>query len=831
MPSEPLDNDLVSVWLDRFVSASTAPDVEAALEGLLACSASIQKEDDDSIFESLIQVLQTSTYKDLELELGSALAAQIVAKWLDAGGKQGEDESWLALKLLDHSLVAALLDVACQSAGSEYGSSTLTRVLALEILERLATQRATSKATQTQLLQANGLVRLAELFSDATDPAVPLSMLQLARTLVEWPSVARNWMFVDVPSVLLEHFVKPYRTTKDGEELTSSTVAAATSTTIQALHILTRMLQQDGSFALLFLETTMNLPLLLPCLDLRLASSYVNPIQKESRIIAKDLGKGVGIINDEDELDTLLRSSVESSNVSIATVSQIPHLPQLTQTEEDVVMAVLSFLAVLMDQESVRVLVWNRHEPLGQMIWELALLTPPPSAPTGEHLEPRKCYPCAMPSVELQAEALLACAAHWNNPKWLALDRVLYLACTGNGALVGHGSPGHTSTQQRKQQERFRLSTCAVHALRKTLTLEAAQDILLESGVVNAESYGGGISTPVPTAVQKLAFTVLENLKRPSNSYSSDSVATLNVSDGTSRPTFLSGATAALLVFVNQSEASKTLLLKVEPQLMPKLVETLQLETDPLVVNIVLHFLVHWIESAPHVLQAFLHLPETVEVVAKLTAARPSQNCPLHPFVWVLLGLAVDQMISNFENDTRGVDAVLEDWGGWTVTTIIEIIKSYGMSRVIQSLYDRSQLEWLAQCRPEERLDHEWHTKVVLRIRKRFVQAVVQQQEQELDTEQDTEESESSHGRAAWATLSTSSRSISALIKQQTIELEDLRLQLQEARKALSAQGARECVQPKHFIHLLTSLIASVPSRAATCSLEAPSRRLANTTG
>jgi hypothetical protein len=841
------EDEDVSLWLDRFASSTTASDAEAALDGLLgACkvatsSRKLRADDWPSVpVDSLVRVMQGGSSsdgdgKDIFLDDSGCqlLALQVVSEVIFH-----TQEDWAAKLFLEHSVVSALVDVSCSASLT---TSLLSRVLALETLDALARRRSTAKQTQTQLLQANGLVRLADVFTSsvgeggaASGGPVALAMLQLAQTIVEWPAVARNWMFVDVPTALLSTFVR-----RDEDE---TAVSANNGPRVQALRVLTRMVQQDASFATLLLETTPNLHVLLPCLDLRLAAQYREPsliaVTKGSRASGTSKTESTTQANmqheEEDDLDALLRSGSAAKPTSVASspssspgkqaataTVEIPPPPTLLDSEIEVIDSVMEFLAVLLEQESVRSSMWRKHEPVGRMLWDMALLTPPPP-PTASSspVVSNRYYPCAMAPVELQSRALAHCAGYWNNPSWLlpCLDRLLYLACTGAGALVASSAPS------QRLRDRFQITQGAVHLLRQTLSLEMAQELLVSAkigmhdpgeGRMRGDNDGDAASsgtTAAPSSVRKLVYTVLEHseIVRPPRGSDGDAVAFAD-EDTDSQAVFLVGATTALLVVLHDNEASKSMLLNLEPNLLPRLVAMLDVAAATaegcgsncvLLMEIVLHFLVRWVDGAPVVLQALLQLPEASTVMAQLSSSSARAGQAL---VWVLLGLSLDEIASSHfspsdpaaDGSTRDAvaaapnDAVSQqDWGGWTASAIVDTFKTRGISRAIQDLKQyESSLSWLENCEAEQKIHRKWYKEVELRIRKRLIQAVLQQNTSYTDQGPRESEVEEESGSAAWSSLRSSSRSLSILVEQQTSELEELRTQLSDARRTLSKQG------------------------------------------
>jgi hypothetical protein len=279
-----------------------------------------------------------------------------------------------------------------------------------------------------------------------------------------------------------------------------------------------------------------------------------------------------------------------------------------------------------------------------------------------------------------------------------------------------------------------------------------------------------------------------------------------------SRAVFLLGATTALLVVLHDNEASKSLLLGLEPELLPRLVSMLDRGSagdgapassneKGFLAEIVLHFLARWVDGAPLVLQALLQHPEASTVIAQLRSS--SEQKGGKALVWLLLGMSLDQIMSSrsgggdategsTRDDSGGAPRDVthhEDWGGWTASAIVDTFKSRGISRVINDLkqFERS-MPWLENSQAEQRLHQQWYKDVVLRIRKRLIQSVLQQNANDSDVASSEVEDES--GSGAWSSLRSSSRSLSILVDQQMSELEELRTQLSAAKRTLSKQGA-----------------------------------------
>ena len=210
------------------------------------------------------------------------------------------------------------------------------------------------------------------------------------------------------------------------------------------------------------------------------------------------------------------------------------------------------------------------------------------------------------------------------------------------------------------------------------------------------------------------------------------------------------------------------------------------------------------------------------------------------PLVWVLLGLSLDQIMESHtsESEPKGEAGSIsdntnqQDWGGWTASAIVDTFKSRGISRVIQDLQPyESSVQWVENCRPEQRLHQDWYKQVVLRIRKRLIQAVLQQNARDtepLPGESDTEEMD--RGAAAWSSLRSSSRSLSVLVQQQTTELEDLRTQLSDAKRTLSKQGTPWVAFQEGGRALVSHLVRRRTFRATTGCVEAPCREHADAT-
>ncbi|GAX09718.1 hypothetical protein FisN_19Lh186 [Fistulifera solaris] len=455
----------ITLLLDRFLSASTAADVQNALEHVLSAlqdpSATEALLAEPDVLKGMLKLLATQSYKNVGVEDGDNLCARILWQIL-----QTSDTAKTLLQRPELALIEVLMDVAATNEDESIERSSYTRVLCLQSLEKLCHQAP--QLAQQQLLQApNGLHRLGELLHCA-DLAVRNQALLVAHCCAAWPAVSQVWIFLNIVPTLLQ------------VALQEGGLQGGTVVVQDCLRLLRNLLRHDTSMAeLVFQEQTLA-PQLSVLLDLRLGTEFVHPVAKKKIEPLLSRKKAV------DDLDDLLMEP--SSNQESSSDEEII-LPRLTRDEEKVIHAVLDILELVLENNKVRQAICTQD--LASMVWELGLVNFPP---------PGVAAPCAYPSASLQQRALQITARYLNDPILLqnhnALHRLLHLVCMG-------GIP-------KDREDKLGVSQSALHLLRQTVPPAQAQEILLNTLAPPLTE-----ETPDLTPVQRLLITVENNLVAP----------------------------------------------------------------------------------------------------------------------------------------------------------------------------------------------------------------------------------------------------------------------------------------------------------------------------
>jgi hypothetical protein len=662
----------------------------------------------------------------------------------------------------------AWVDLACSSTTS---SSVYIRVLGLQCLQLLL--NAAPQAAQQQLLSApNALHRLGDLLSSGdngggqqvvvvVEEQVRNEALLLAATVTQQSSAASKiWIFGELPLAILQLCVTP-----PWQGLTSGNVLV-----LDCLQILINMLSHDATASQLVWQSTNVMTGLTfaqglaQLLDLRQGIEFMRPGSVSSRPAASTASaaatmsalpsRSTGSNDDDDDLDDLLASGnnstsknarslgASSSNqqqeqqeqtaaVAAAADAYVPHL---TAPEEAIIKAVLDLIQMLLQQQETLAntansknssssssnnnnknaleTFWKREHFLVRIIWDLALVAPPPPAASA---------PCAMPSCQLQRHALHVVASVLDDvttcTRLAGMDRLLYLSCTGMGG--GMSSNSTISTLQ----DRWSMSLAAVHVLRQTF-LSTAQDYLLHALApppddADTTNHPEHADPDYHFEMQQLAqrgqviprllYTVQGYLRQvveeASITGSSNNAISENVRVG------LMGSLLALGVFIQENEASRTMLLKLTRTLQQQ--QQVQLQQAPFddgsqpaplslmddlfqalsslsslqnntddgdgdatqeTVGIcILRFLGEWMDGAPMVVQAFLsHAHSSSVLPAMLLSSSSSSSSPSpsntssrnsrRGLTALVLGLAMTYM----ENERK--------CGGWTRDTLLDLL-------------------------------------------------------------------------------------------------------------------------------------------------------------
>lgn len=792
---------LASLVLDRFVSASSAGDAHASLESILEAlqnnnklSSSSDNDEtttkatklppasiwnDDEILGALRHVLHTGQHKQGDMQVpvdeGASLVCKIYMEML-------QQDSKCPLLDRDESLLECLIDVICNSNNSQGnnasnsddgdnddndGVSMYTRVLALQLLTLLCTKRP-SKAKDQLLHAPNGLHRLGDLLHINQEEILRNEALLMAQVIAEWPSCAQVWMFSEVPDqVMLMVF--------DEGGLTKGNLLVQ-----DCLDLLFRLWKHNpNGLAEMGLSPiiTNNLPRLL---DLRQGTEFLNPP-----------AKALPVSKSDDDLDDILNSA-SGNNKSDNDKPEEVLVPKLTASEEKVIEKTLDLLALLLESDSLKQSVWKRQIGLCNLLWELALVTPP-SMP----------FVCAVPSPQLQQKALETTSLYFNDPALMerifGLDRLLFLVCTGGlGATL---------------EEKMGISQAALHVIRKTLGAKTANQMLMHTLAPpmtmddDDDDGQGEPQLPPPTEVHRLLNTVAENLAPPPSV------------DPERRQVLLAGSLGGLSIFLSD-QTSREVMLRItttrtrsgepvtneegdndddenDPTITrTSLIESIlhaigKLEEEQKPENAflsmtLLRFLCHWSVETPSVVQTILSSNQSGVVISALLGIKTKINSHkkgVGVLGKLLLGLAME-----FMGDDEGA------CGGWTRASIMELIakKSGGVSKFTSTLEQFKSIKdfgdtmpW-SVCELEYKEWARWFSKCVLLVRKRVVQELTGNGEG--DEEGEDEDGPEMEGGAQGATTGSSTRSLQKVVYQQSQEIDELQETLRKANSKLESQ-------------------------------------------
>jgi len=685
-----------ALLVDRFVSASSATDAHNSLQALLEGLKSREEDkrippefiwQDHALLEALLQVLTTGSYKDVPLEEGPSLVCRIYQQlWKQDGA------SLILLKEPSPGrLMQSLLDVVSDTQSMDY-----TRVVGLQVLNDVCT-KAPSLA-QSQLLEIpNGLHRLADIFKEQNDQVRNELLGGVSQKIAKWPSCAKIWVFSEVCDVLLDIAMQ------EGGLTRGNVLVADCLVLVESL--------VDPTLADLIWQSPGVAPKLAALLDLREGTEFINPPKPQ--------------VSQSDDLDDILATGDKKKNTE-----QV--LPKLTFNEEDIVIKVLNILGVLLENPASRLAVWKQNPPLCNLVWALALVSPP------LHGKPP---PCAFPSSRLQQLALETTALYLSNYDFMKAsygeDCLMVLICTGG-------------TLTTKWDEKLGLSQAALHVLRQTLSKETAREILTHTLAPPMTSEDD--MPPTATVVQKLLNTVFENMLTKENLER--------------RRITLLGALGALTVFFNSPTDREVMLgITSSANLVDTLLQCLEQDEDEVIRLALLRFACEWVVEAPTVVQAFLASTQSV-VLSVLLGTQSSVGT----MVGYLLGLFMEYM----GNDE-------DKHGGWTKQSIMELLSKRGISGYTTDLekLKSADLPWKA-CGLEWQRFMKWYSTEVLAIRRCVVHELTSGSEAEGDDEED--ELGSSHA---------STKSLNRLLSQQSKELEELRVSLSEAKATIESQESQ----------------------------------------
>lgn len=712
MPSESGTVD-AALLLDRFVSASSSEDIHNSLQQILHAvqtgdltSQEVCAELD--ILSALLSVFQESKYKGLTVEDGSALTARIYSTLIEKGERN------TTVTLLQEPdpgrLLESAIDVASDSSVQPY-----PRVLALQLLRRLAITNP--KLAQQQLLAApNGLHRLGDLLNFQVAEQVRNEAVILAACIAEWAAVAKVWMFSEVGDVVIQ------------TALQEGGLTGGNMTVLDCLKLLQTMLKHDSALADLVFQSPVLAPNLARLLDLRGGQAFLRPSAVPTVV--------------DDDLDDLLAAEADQKQKK----KPLAPVPKLSEPEEMIISAVLDILSTVLENENVKRSVWKQHGAMASLVWEMALLTPPP--------DPTMTYPCAVPSISLQQRTLQVVAAYFDSvsimERHAGVDRLLFLVCTG-----GRG---------QTLAEKMELSQSALHVIRRTLTDAAANEMLMHTLAppMELEDSTGPPQPVQPTVIQKLLNTAFENLKTPTSSKNT-----------VSRKICLAGSLGALSLFLTD-EPRRSILLRLtssnETTLLDAVLQCLVTETDETANDFIplqlLRFLGQWVMEAPMVVQALLSSSHAVS----LSVIFISKQENVSAMAGLLLGLCMEFMSDESQ------------CGGWTRSNLLELIQQNNVARFttkLEMLKTVTELPW-SSCRLEWQIWLRWYEDAVLVVRKRVVQELTAGGIVEDDGDEDS--GSESFNRKGMKTMQR-------LVAEQADEIEELRAALSESQRIACSRG------------------------------------------
>jgi Uso1 / p115 like vesicle tethering protein, head region len=761
------------VLCDRLLSSSTSDDVTVTLhsiydrlnavtkqkanadllsemiEMMVLSEEQKTKEDSSPILATLYRIF-TSTYH-LQIEDGTVDVGRIYVFLFHHANLR------TTLSLLQTGeLIPGCIDVATSDSTAEYG-----RVLALQILQR-AGQVQASTVQQQLLATPNGIARLGDLFSLSETPEqVQTALLQCTvAVLSQWASVAKIWIFHDILDAILRIAVQ-----QEGG-LASSLKGGNAATVLDCITAVQQLLSHDTSMAELVFSGAQSMVVNSLCqlLDLRNASRFRNPSS-----VAPAPGASHPPTRQSDavdDLDDLLATassqnrSTDSSGKDTKTQEPVDDriVPLLTVMEEQIIGKVLDVLGTVLENDAVRNMTWKQHAALGNLLWEMALLTKPPF-PTP--------YPCGVPSVRLQQRALQVVAAYFHSISILeeqlfaGMDRLFYLVCTGMGGAVTSTSGG---------EDAYRISQSALYVVRRTIPDPMKNDMLMHA-LAPPPVEDPSLALPASVSVvPKLLRTILDQL------------ATIN------NPVSLSGALGAVAIFIETSEVQRSILYRLtassntddtttasagtaNSSLLNAILDCLVKELDATntttrleVVVPLLRFLCIWIKDTPEMVQVLLIAPSTLVLSQRLLSSTQYSSSAgddmVQALISVLFGFCLMSLPAQVDATNGG--------SGWTRANVVSLLQHpsiiAGLERV--KAMPPPRVPW-SHCTDEWKVWLDWYSQAVRVVRQRMVQEMIQRPDQAVGG---GVEDTTWHGVV-------------------TEEAEQLRTELLESKRIIAAQG------------------------------------------
>ena len=674
-----------ALLVDRFVSASSSDDARDSLQGIVFALQT--KDIDDHLDPRAVW----NEEEALEALLQVLLSGEYKGISLDQGPPlvcqvytellNERDSSVILQKPQRGRLVQSLLDVMCNSDDSTYA-----RVSALQLLRKICSKFPS--VAQAQLLEVpNGLHRLADMIGEDNEQ-VRNELLLLSKVIAQWPSCAKIWVFADVCDRVVE------LATQEGG-LTNGNVLV-----VDCIDLLYSLLKHDPSLADLVCQSAVFFKKLSPVLDLRRGAEFLYP--KKTLL--------------SDDLDDILQSGSDKAKGVV---------PRLTFDEETLLGKVIDLIGMILSSESVRQTVWTHQPALGSLLWELSLLSPPPLGVP---------HVCAVPSITLQQKALNCISEVFASAETMhrhnGLDRLLYLVCTGGSS--------------EKFEEKLGLSQSALHVIRRTLSDDAAKEILMHT---LAPPTSQDFAESEPTVFQKLLNTAVENLKGRSGLHQ----RTIN----------LVGSLGSLCLFMRDA-TSREMMLRITAScsLVDEMLKSLETEDDTISLTI-LRFLSEWMIDSPATVEAILSSTQSPFLGVLFGSVGPKAV-----MAGLLLGIAMEYM------DDRDGDK----YGGWSRSSILAMIlkRKGGISNFMSDLEELKavQLHWKA-CRLEQATFLNWYDSQVLLVRARILKELTGSGRGEQDDDDDQR---------------TNSKALQALVAQQSSELLELREALSTATNELQSK-------------------------------------------
>jgi hypothetical protein len=212
-------------------------------------------------------------------------------------------------------------------------------------------------------------------------------------------------------------------------------------------------------------------------------------------------------------------------------------------------------------------------------------------------------------------------------------------------------------------------------------------------------------------------------------------------------------------------------------------------DDDNLVVWSLYRFLCEYIYQTPRIVQTLLSNPASTHLV---TLATSKSNKKTKPLVYLLLGLCMEFF------PTEATEC-----GGWTPTSILELLQTVGISKVTKALEGfkktNEKLPWTG-CELEAKHWSKWYQQAVWVARKRVVRELAGNSSMEDDDDDDNDNNDNGGNRPVVegeepptsgignTNSSSKIKPLQRLISHQSTELEELKLDLEQANTKIASQ-------------------------------------------